>query len=163
MKKYLLVLPLAVFLFAAGMPVSAKTYSKIELLTIVLNNTYAGTGTYTEETCGPSDEDPTIEISFDNIDIAGTVIAASVFDGTTIYDSTGTIKKKPGNSFYTLKLDGTASDDIAEYTINLKGRITKTKPTMIRKVKLTAVADLNEDFSIDKCESAITFKKLPAQ
>lgn len=163
MKKYYFVLPLLLVFFAISMPAGAKTYTKLELLTIVLNNTYAGTGTYTEETCGPSDDAPTIEIVFDDIDTAGTVVAASMFDGVTTYDSTGTIKKKAGNSFYTLKLDGTASDDIGDYSVSLKGRITKTKPTIIRKVKLNAVLDLNEDFSIDKCESAVTFKKLPAQ
>ncbi|MBI4407688.1 MAG: hypothetical protein HY565_04295 [Candidatus Kerfeldbacteria bacterium] len=167
MKKYLFVLPLLVIGLAASLPASAKTYTKIELLTVVLNNIYDGKGKYTEQTCGDSTDKPAIEVAFDDIDTEGTVVSATIDDEDIIYASAGTIKKKAGNSFYTLKLTGSYSDANADYAITLKGRITKTKPTIIRKVKVAAVANLSEELSealgVDHCDVSVTFKKLMAQ
>ncbi len=162
MKKYLLILPLLLIGLATSLPASAKTYTKIELLTAVLNNVYDGTGKYTEETCDPSDEKPTVEVAFDDIDTAGTVVSATINDGTVSYTSEGTIKKKAGNSFYTLKLNGTYVDATVDSTVTLQGRITKTKPTIIRKVKVSAAVELVADASVH-CEASMTYKKLMAQ
>lgn len=162
MKKYTITLSGALLFLVVAFPVYARTYTKLELLTAVLNSTYQGTGNYTAQSCDPATEKPTAEVSFDDIDTAGTVVSATIYDGAITYTVDGTLKKKSGNSFYTLKLDGGYTSDTADYTVTLKGRVTSTKPSIIRKAKISATAELIADSSVH-CEASMAFKKLIAE
>lgn len=135
----------------------AKTYTKVELLTIVLNSTYTDKAKVTKATCDSNVTKPQIEIAFSEINTEGKVASASVYDGTNPYTSEGTIKRKKGYSYYVLKLTGTYTDASADYDVTLTGRIKKTDPYTIKKGSMKIVQDLNEDFSVDKCKQTISF------